>query len=77
MERHLASFGTPAEAAVESVVFAVRTIPREPYMGLLLQAGETDFFTVGSPFRSPSSSARTPPQPRRLVRRSGSRPRTT
>ncbi|MGW4061225.1 TetR/AcrR family transcriptional regulator [Amycolatopsis sp. NPDC004747] len=47
MERHLAAFGTPAEAAVESVVFAVRTLPGEPHMGLLLQAGEADFFTDG------------------------------
>ncbi|MCR6483684.1 TetR/AcrR family transcriptional regulator [Amycolatopsis sp. OK19-0408] len=47
MERHLAAFGTPAEAAVESVVFAVRTVPGEPYLGLLLQAGEADFFTDG------------------------------
>lgn len=48
MEQHLASFDSAAEAAVESVVFAVRTIPNEPYMGLLLQAGEADFFTAGS-----------------------------
>jgi AcrR family transcriptional regulator len=47
MERHLASFGSAAEAAVESVVFAARTVPGEPYLGLLLQAGEADFFTVG------------------------------
>jgi AcrR family transcriptional regulator len=47
MERHLASFGSPEEAAVESVVYAVRTLPDEPYLGLLLQAGETDSFTVG------------------------------
>src|SRR5690349_9982497 len=47
MERHLARFETPEDAAVESVVWAVRTIPREPYMGLLLRAGETDSFTAG------------------------------
>ena len=47
MERHLATFGTAAEAAVESVVFAVRTLPGEPHMGLLLQAGEADYFTDG------------------------------
>ncbi|MEV5715965.1 TetR/AcrR family transcriptional regulator [Amycolatopsis mediterranei] len=47
MERHLAAFGTAAEAAVESVVFAVRRLPGEPRMGLLLQAGEADFFTDG------------------------------
>jgi AcrR family transcriptional regulator len=47
MEHHLASFATAEEAAVESVVWAVRTIPQEPRMGLLLQAGELDSFTVG------------------------------
>ncbi|MGP3983785.1 TetR/AcrR family transcriptional regulator [Streptomyces sp. KR80] len=46
MERHLASSGSAAEAAVESVVFAVRTVPNEPYLGLLLQAGEADVFTI-------------------------------
>ncbi|WP_216216841.1 TetR/AcrR family transcriptional regulator [Amycolatopsis aidingensis] len=47
MEQHLASCGSAAEAAAESVVFAVRTIPDEPYLGLLLKAGEADFFTDG------------------------------
>jgi AcrR family transcriptional regulator len=47
MERHLASFDSAAEAAVESVVYAVRTLPDEPYLGLLLQAGEADSFTMG------------------------------
>jgi AcrR family transcriptional regulator len=45
MERHLATFGTPAEVAVESVVFGVREVPRDPHLGLLLQAGEGDHFT--------------------------------
>lgn len=45
MERHLTAFDSPAEVAVESVVFGVRTLPGEPYLGLLLQAGESDFFT--------------------------------
>jgi AcrR family transcriptional regulator len=47
MARHLASCGSAAEAAVESVVFAVRTVPDEPYLSLLLQAGEADSFTAG------------------------------
>ncbi len=46
MERHLATFGTAAEVAVESVVFGVRAVPDEPYLGLLLKAGEADVFTV-------------------------------
>lgn len=48
MQRHLAKFDNATDAAAESVVFAVRTIPDEPYMGLLLQAGEDEFFTAGS-----------------------------
>lgn len=47
MERHLTSFGSPVEVAVESVLFGVRTLPGEPHLGLLLQAGEAEFFTEG------------------------------
>ena len=47
MERHLTTFGSAADAAVESVVFAVRTVPDDHYMGLLLQAGEAESFTAG------------------------------
>ena len=47
MERHLAAFDNAEDAAVESVVYAVRTVPAEPYLGLLLQAGETASFTAG------------------------------
>jgi AcrR family transcriptional regulator len=45
MERHLATFASPAEVAVESVVFGVRAVPAEPHLGLLLEAGELDVFT--------------------------------
>jgi AcrR family transcriptional regulator len=45
MARHLATFDSPAEVAVESVLFSLRTVPREPYLGLLLEAGEADVFT--------------------------------
>lgn len=45
MAQHLTSFTTPTEVAVESVVFGVRTVPGEPHLGLLLQAGEGDLFT--------------------------------
>lgn len=47
MQAHLATTATPTEAAIESVVFAVRAIPHEPYTGLLFQAGETDVFSRG------------------------------
>lgn len=47
MQAHLATSASPAEAAIESIVFAVQAIPREPYIGLLFQAGETDLFSRG------------------------------
>ena len=45
MERHLSGFTTPAEAAIESIVFAIQAIPQEPYIGVLFQAGEIDIFS--------------------------------
>ena len=45
MQRHLSTFSTPAEAAIESIVFAVRAIPQERHIGALFQAGETDVFS--------------------------------
>jgi AcrR family transcriptional regulator len=45
MERHLATFGSPAEVAVESVLFSLHAVPGEPHLGLLLEAGEGDIFT--------------------------------
>ena len=47
MQSHLATATTPAEAAIESVVFAIRAIPEEPYIGVLFTAGETDIFSRG------------------------------
>ena len=38
---------TPADAAIESIVFAIQAIPNEPYIGVLFQAGETDIFSRG------------------------------
>jgi len=48
MRNHLATFDNPVDVAVESVVVAVRSLPTEPYLGLLLQAGEADYFTAGT-----------------------------
>src|SRR3712207_2456919 len=45
MQRHLSSFSTPSEVAIESVVFAVRSIPRERHIGALFQAGEIEIFS--------------------------------
>jgi AcrR family transcriptional regulator len=47
MQAHLAKATSPSEAAIEAIVYAVRAIPREPYIGLLFQAGETDVFSRG------------------------------
>ena len=55
MARHLGRAAERGEVAVESVVFGVLEVPREPYLGLLLQAGESDFFTVA--VTSPESFA--------------------
>ena len=45
MERHLSGFTTPADVAIESIVYAVQAIPQEPSIGLLFQAGETEIFS--------------------------------
>lgn len=45
MQRHLSTARTPSEAAIESVVFAVRAIRQERHIGALFQAGETDVFS--------------------------------
>ena len=47
MTAHLATFSTPAEVAIESIVWSVQTIPHERFIGALLQAGETDVFNRG------------------------------
>lgn len=44
MVAHLSTFTTPADVAIESIVYAVETIPQEPNIGLLFQAGETEVF---------------------------------
>lgn len=48
MTEHLAAFDTPAEAAIESIVFAVEAIPRERHIGALFQAGEIEVFSRGA-----------------------------
>ena len=44
MVAHLSTFTTPTDVAIESIVYAVETIPQEPRIGLLFQAGETEVF---------------------------------
>ena len=45
MVAHLSTFTTPADVAIESIVFSVSTIPQDPAIGLLFQAGETEVFS--------------------------------
>ena len=45
MVKHLSTFTTPAEVAIESIVYCVEAIPQEPSIGLLFQAGEADVFS--------------------------------
>lgn len=45
MAEHLSQFNEPADVAIESIVWCVQTIPHEPFIGALLQAGETDVFS--------------------------------
>lgn len=42
------AFLDPARAVVEGIVFSVRTLPTEPRLGLLLQAGEEGAFGRGA-----------------------------
>ncbi|MDR7085377.1 AcrR family transcriptional regulator [Aeromicrobium panaciterrae] len=45
MTAHLATFDSAADVAIESIVWSIEEIPREPSIGLLLQAGETEVFS--------------------------------
>lgn len=47
MAAHLAHVTSPQEAVTESIVFSLNSIPSEPYIGLLLQAGENEVFSRG------------------------------
>jgi AcrR family transcriptional regulator len=47
MEAHLAHLTSADEAVAESIVFAMNAIPSEPYIGLLLNAGEQETFGRG------------------------------
>jgi AcrR family transcriptional regulator len=48
MVAYLSSFSTPEEVAIESIVWAVQTIPHERFIGALLQAGEADTLIRGA-----------------------------
>ncbi len=45
MTKHLSGFTTAADVAIESIVYCVETVPQEPSIGLLFQAGEAEVFS--------------------------------
>lgn len=47
MEAHLASAKTPIDVVVESTLFSLRELPRDPRIGLLLQADDQNLFGQG------------------------------
>jgi len=48
MGEALAQVRTPADAVVETIVYCLDVLPTEPALGLMLRAGETEFFTTGA-----------------------------
>ncbi len=47
MQAHLATVSTPVDAVIESIVFALQEIPRDPRIGLLLEADDKDLVGRG------------------------------
>ncbi|MGD0556561.1 MAG: TetR/AcrR family transcriptional regulator [Streptosporangiaceae bacterium] len=47
MLEHLEGVASPSEAVVEGIIYCVRTIPTDPQMSLLLQAGDSAAFGRG------------------------------
>lgn len=47
MQAHLETVRTPVDAVVESIVFALQEIPRDPRIGLLLEADDQDLVGRG------------------------------
>lgn len=45
---HLQGVGSAAEAVVEGMLFCLRTVPRDPRLGLLLQMGDTATLSRGA-----------------------------
>ena len=45
MHADLSSVSTPTEAVTETIIYCLRALPAEPYLGLLLRAGQTELFT--------------------------------
>ncbi len=47
MQTHLATVSTPVDAVVESIVFALEELPRDPRIGLLLEADDPNLVGRG------------------------------
>jgi AcrR family transcriptional regulator len=47
MQAHLSSAETPIDVVVEATLFSLREIPRDPRVGILLEAAERDLFGRG------------------------------
>lgn len=45
MRAELADVHSPADAIVETIIYCLRVLPDEPAIGLMVRAGETEFFT--------------------------------
>lgn len=45
---HVATITDPSDAVAEAVVYTLSALPRERYIGLLLQTGETEVFSRGA-----------------------------
>lgn len=48
MQAHLAHLTNAEDAVAESIVYSLNAIPSEPYIGLLLMAGENEVFVRGA-----------------------------
>ncbi len=47
MQTHLATVSTPIDAVIESIVFALQELPRDPRIGLLLEAADQNLVGRG------------------------------
>jgi AcrR family transcriptional regulator len=58
LTRHVRSYTDPAEAIVEALAFTVEQLPNEPYLGVLLRAGQRSAFASGISSDIPRSFGR-------------------
>jgi AcrR family transcriptional regulator len=58
LTRHVRSYTDPGEAIVEALAFTVEQLPNEPYLGVLLRAGQRSAFASGISSDIPRSFGR-------------------